>query len=194
MGDRRRAILTLILWAFLGWGAASTDAREGELTPVVRTHAPLLASMIEEGRARSATFRRLVGEVEHLHGIVYVDAGTCQRRARSCLRLNVLMSGETRLLFVEVDPRQDRTTLIASIGHELQHAVEVLSNKQVNTDSAMYLFYRREGLQSARYFETEKARRTTIAVRAELDKKEAPRPAQTDSSAVPLMATTQLEP
>jgi hypothetical protein len=47
------------------------------------------------------------------------------------------------MLWVTIDTRRVDSELIASIGHELQHAVEILSNPDVRDTAAMYIFYSR---------------------------------------------------
>jgi hypothetical protein len=57
---------------------------------------------------------------------------------------------------------------MGSIGHELQHAVEVLSTPDVTDTATMYRFYEREGRRVFGGFETEAAIRAGQNVRAEL--------------------------
>ena len=49
------------------------------------------------------------------------------------------------MLRILVDPRRIDGDLMASIGHELQHAVEVLSDRAIRSSSAMTLLYNKEG-------------------------------------------------
>jgi len=53
------------------------------------------------------------------------------------------MMGPHRVLRILVDPRAADRDLMASIGHELQHAVEVLNHRSVRSSSQMILLYRR---------------------------------------------------
>jgi len=76
-----------------------------------------------------------------------------------CL-VKVASAGAQRFLFVKVDIARADRALIGSIGHELQHAVEVLSNPAVTDYSDMYFFYkfnRDRGGFSSPYFETRAA-------------------------------------
>ena len=57
---------------------------------------------------------------------------------------------------------------MASIGHELQHAVEVLNYRSVRSSSQMILFNERICDVCGRSFETNAAVRVGNAVRAEL--------------------------
>jgi len=57
---------------------------------------------------------------------------------------------------------------MGSIGHELQHAVEVLSSPVVTNTRALYLFCQRNGIRAGSVFETAAAVRAGNAVRAEV--------------------------
>src|SRR5262249_32470243 len=98
-------------------GAASDDAG----IPVVRSSHTYIGWMRAEAAKRSATFRRLVSDIEATDGIVYVEQGACGHRVRACLALSVTPAGGYRILRVFVDARQPDWNVMASIGHELQH-------------------------------------------------------------------------
>jgi hypothetical protein len=58
--------------------------------------------------------------------------------------------------------------LIVSIGHELQHAVEALSNPNIKTSSALFFFFYLAGRPDGpRRFETEAATHVGLAVAKE---------------------------
>lgn len=57
---------------------------------------------------------------------------------------------------------------MGSVGHELQHAFEVLSHRSIRSGSAMTLFYKKEGSNEGGHFETDAAIKVGYAVRAEL--------------------------
>jgi hypothetical protein len=107
----------------------------------VRSSNASLITLIARGSEQSATFRRLIDAIDASDGIVYVEAGRC-RYSRACLT-GVSAAGTYRMLWVTVDTRRIDSELIASIGHELQHAIEILSNPNVRNTAAMYLFYSR---------------------------------------------------
>ena len=79
------------------------------------------------------------------------------------------MAGPNRLLRVVVDTEKADWDLMGSVGHELSHAVEVLSNPAVTSDVALVFFYRRGsggGVFGDR-FETKAALRAGDMIRAE---------------------------
>ena len=134
------------------------------VSPRVRSSHPYIRAMIEEAGRRSATFRRLVSDIEATDGIVYVEQGVCGHSVRACLALSVTPAGEYRILRVLVDARRRDWNVMASIGHELQHALEVLANPRVTTSEGMYLLYQREGDTMGGSFETAAAERVGTAV------------------------------
>jgi hypothetical protein len=58
---------------------------------------------------------------------------------------------------------------MGSIGHELRHAIEVVGDPTVTSNSAMYFFYLAHGTRDgSKAFETRAATDTGNAVRAEV--------------------------
>jgi hypothetical protein len=129
---------------------------------------PAIARLLDEGTTRSATFRRLVETIDATDGLVYVQEGRCGHNVRACLALSVQVAGPNRILRIVVDTRRDHDELIAAIGHELQHAVEVLSDPHVRNDPTIYFFFDRIGPTARERFETRAAIRAGTAVLAEL--------------------------
>ena len=134
----------------------------------VRSTNPLLAALILEGVERSTTFRRLIQTIDATNGLVYVEDGKCGHGVRACLVTTMTIAGPHRILRVLVDARRSERDLIGSIGHELGHAVEVLSAPGVKSSSAMYYFYTRHQSNGNGSFETQFAIDTGNAVRAEI--------------------------
>jgi hypothetical protein len=139
--------------------------------PRVRdTGDPQIAALIAEATARSATFRRLVAVIDDSDGIVYVEQGTCGHGVRACLSHSVVVAGPHRIIRIILSTRRDRVELLGALGHELQHAVEVLGQPRVRSTSAVLFFYQHEGFLIDGRFETEAALDTEAAVMAEVNK------------------------
>ena len=160
-----------------GWLASLGVLVSGIAMPVhaeriagVRTSDARLAEAIRTGADQSRTFADLVRAVAELNGIVYVEPGTCRRHARACLTAHVTTAGRHRILFVLVDPGLPESWLIELIAHELQHAVEVLSDRSVMSEASFLLLYRNigSGAGDALTFETRAAVETQAAVRREV--------------------------
>lgn len=134
----------------------------------VRTTTPALATLIQEATERSTTFRGLVETINASDGIVYVHEGECGHGVRACLAA-VIAAGPNRILQVKVDTRKADWDLMGSVGHELRHAVEVLGNPTVTSNTAMYFFYSRVGRRrTTTSFETKAAVEAGHAVRDEV--------------------------
>src|SRR5262245_38386383 len=135
----------------------------------VRGASARVVAIINKAAAQSETFRGLVDEINHTDGMVYVAEGDCGSGLRACLLLTMTMMGPHRLLRILVDPRAADRDLTASIGHELQHAVEVLTYSSVRSSSQMILLYRRIcDVCGPSFFETNAAIQAGNTVRDEL--------------------------
>ena len=166
---RRLAIQSGIVAACAGAVPAPAAAEAPPNVPRVRDNGnPSIAALIREATGRSATFRRLVETIDATDGIVYVEHGRCRRGAQAYLALSVTVAGPHRILRIFVNTRRDPTVLMASIGHELRHAVEVLSDRTVTSNRAAYFFYLREGSTAGERFETTAAIQAGRDVLAEL--------------------------
>jgi hypothetical protein len=112
-----------------------------------------------------------VDTIQTTDGIVYIEEGRCRGRVAACLSFGAVARAN-RILRVVVDPRARGDRLIGLIGHELQHAVEVLGTPAVTSSTHMYFFYlregRRPGLSGSSIFETDAAIETGHAIRAEV--------------------------
>jgi hypothetical protein len=75
-----------------------------------------------------------------------------------------------------VDDRKPDSEALVSIAHELQHALEVLSHRDVTSGAAMYGLFERIGMWRDHSFETSAAIDVEGAVRSELRKHTSSRP------------------
>jgi hypothetical protein len=130
-----------------------------------------LAAIVAEASARSSSFRQLAQAINQTDGIVYVEHGRCGHGVRACLAA-VSAAGANRIVRVRVNANDADWNLMGSIGHELQHAIEVLSNSKVTTTRALYFFYERNGIRRGNTFETAAAIQAGHAVRAEVRRSE----------------------
>jgi hypothetical protein len=137
----------------------------------VRSSSRVLVALIGQATKQSRTFRGLIETIEASDGIVYVEVGKCGSYRRACVD-GVTTAGRFRMLWIEVDTDKADVDLIASIGHELQHAVEILADSNVRSSAAMFLYYRRVGQRASgpttTAFETKAAIDAGNAVRTEI--------------------------
>ena len=141
---------------------------EPQAMPRVRSSHPYIRAIIEEAQVRSETFRGLVHAIEETNGIVYVEEGECQHGVHACLTQVITLAGEYRILHALVDARKEDWEVMSNIGHELQHALEVLRQPGVKTDQQMFYTFYKQGANAERV-ETEDAVRAGEAIRHELE-------------------------
>lgn len=148
--------------------AITAGPSESQVLPRVRSDSPAIADSIARGLPRSPTLRRLVDSINATDGLVYVDEGNCGNSANACLLSSVLIAGPYRVLRIQVNLRKGQgCDLVASIGHELQHALEVLSNARIRDHSQFYHFFDRVGTRDENRFETKAALRMGLTVAKE---------------------------
>jgi len=168
---RRQLMGTMLMTGLIGTGrpvvAASMDA---PAVGRVRSSHAVIGRVLKEASDRSQAFRRLVEIINASDGTVYVEEGQCGQGVRACL-VTVTMAGANRNLWVKVDTGAADVDLMGSIGHELQHAIEVLSDRTVTSGATMYFFYLKKGSRSQTgTFETRAAVEAGEAVRTEVRK------------------------
>jgi hypothetical protein len=161
-----------ILTAGLATGGAGRGvvAEAPSPTPRVRSSDRDLAGLIDQAARGSATFRRLITSIQASNGIVYVEPGRCGHGVRACLKMWMQVSGPNRFIRIVIDrSTSDRDVqVMGSLGHELQHAVEVLSEPAVTNGVTMYNFLRQTAPTDGNRFETTAAVNAGNAVIDEL--------------------------
>jgi hypothetical protein len=155
-----------VCWSLIGLLVLSNAAAA---MPRVRSSNLRIQSALAEAASRSATFRQLIETIEATDGIVYVEDGRCRHGVRACLSLSVSSGGGYRLLRILVDGASDLVALMATIAHELRHAIELLTEPSVTTTAAALYYYLREAPTTRDAFETSAAIRTGMVVEGELE-------------------------
>jgi bacterioferritin-associated ferredoxin len=117
----------------------------GQAVPVdhVRTTEPRIVALVEQGIARSATFRLLVDTLNASDVIVYVEPKLNHRPPSGFLAHRVVARGPARYLRIAVDLHGADERLIGLVAHELQHAVEVAQAVNVRSSQAMVELFER---------------------------------------------------
>ena len=174
----RRAGVAAVIAAVLGLASTATGATSGVLAvgqsslmapdARVRGASARLVAVINEAGARSQTFHDLVDRIGSTDGIVYVAEGQCGHGVRACLWTTMAIAGSNRVLRIIVDERTSDRDLMATIGHELQHAFEVLGDPSIRSSSEMVLRLKEMCNACGLRFETDAAIRAGNAVRDEL--------------------------
>ena len=127
-----------------------------------------LSTLIRQATDQSPTFRGIVDAIQASDGIVYVQRDRCRHYVRSCLVLWMGFLGPYRVLRVNVAAGKNDIETMASIAHELRHALEVLSEPGVRSSFGMYQLYTRNHAWRGETFETAAAIDAGNAVYKEL--------------------------
>jgi hypothetical protein len=135
---------------------AGRIAAQEASVPHVRSSDPRLAELIDQATRGSVTFRRLVDTVQASHGIVYVEPGMCGHGVRACLKMWMQVSGASRFVRIAItpSPRPCDVEVMGAIGHELQHAIEVLNEPGIRDGVTMFSYLERIAPNDQRRFET----------------------------------------
>ena len=169
----RRSMSSTVIALLLGgmtFGVRAEGDRSTGALPRVRTTNTAIATLLTEASTRSSTFRELVRTIERTDGIVYVEPGQCRHGVRACLSLSITGAGGFRILRVLVDLATNAIELMATIGHELRHALEILAEPNVRSTPDAWLYYARVAPTSLGVFETEAAITAGLAVERELNR------------------------
>jgi hypothetical protein len=164
----------------MGWTcrAAASQDPDAAVTPPsvsvsharVRGVGPRIAAVLIEAAVQSKTFRGLIEQINATDGIVYIVEGTCGHGVRACLTFTITSAGPNRVLRILIDGGKTDREAMRSMGHELRHALEVLSDPTVRSLGQMYQLYDRICNQCGGRFETNAAILAGDAVRDELQK------------------------
>lgn len=152
----------------------TSDAPRESADARVRTEDPVLSSLIRQAQDRSPTFRRMVDAIQASDGIVYVKGDRCRHGVQSCLVFWMGHAGTNRILRVNVAGDKTDIEMMASIAHELRHALEVLDEPSVRTGAGMYSLYLRNRAFRGQTFETRAAIDAGDAVYRELKRTPCP--------------------
>jgi hypothetical protein len=113
----------------------------------------------------------LVEQLETRDVIVYIEMhpGLKQQLAGRLTWLTA--AGNARYVRISLNPSLGPETLISTLGHELQHAVEVAMARHIVDETSLEGYYRQHGLQMRSHaggYDTLAARETGELVRREI--------------------------
>jgi len=153
MAHRSALALALLLT-----GLAPRASADQTLLSRVRGVDQRTVALIDEGLWRSGTLQRMIEEVAASDLIVYVSRTTLEGTLRGALRFVGVGAGGGRYLLIELnddlgaglDAPADRIAGIATLAHELQHALEVAAAADVQDLEAFEAFFGEVGTERRR--------------------------------------------
>lgn len=145
----RRLVSLALACAFAATASLIASAPSLDPSTRVRPTHSLASRLIEDGTTRSPTFRRLVSRLQRSDVIVYVSVRLDMRPSLGGSLRFLGNSTTDRFVLVTLNGQNSRQMLVALLGHELQHAVEVADAPDVRNESALADLYRRIGVRRA---------------------------------------------
>lgn len=157
--------LTLILLA----ATASPVAAELSYSHVRARH-PKVEPFLREAIDRSPLVRQLVATLDASDVIVYLEMWPMLGAAHRGAIVFAADAGGFRYLRIRLNPANPPDQMIAAIGHELQHAVEIAQAPWVRSSRDVGAYYQRIGVPGAggKGWDTHAAREAGQLVRREL--------------------------
>jgi hypothetical protein len=173
---RPRPILALMLAtaALMLLGAHSARASDAALDdPHVRPLTSGMSQFFAEGMVRSETIRSLVHRLEESDVIVYLRARPFTSTLTTGHLLFVSATPGRRYVMIEIACERSWATQLATLGHELRHAVEVAEAPSVRSDRGLAAYYSTIGIKTNigwthEEYETQAAHDAGIRVAREL--------------------------
>jgi hypothetical protein len=149
--------------------ASKADLLESPLRHV-RTTNPHVQKLLETGLSRSPTFAALLARLNASDVIVYIEQTDSMPKTLDGRLLLMPLANQQRYLRIQIARRGDTNELIALLGHELRHAVEVADATDVRDEGALERLYKRIGAPSTgmHTYDTDAAQATGRRVRKEL--------------------------
>jgi hypothetical protein len=136
--------------------------------PHVRATDPRIARLIQETVRRSPTFARLHEALQRTDVILFVEPSSTIRKSLRGQLLFVEATPFARYLRAEIRADLPRGDLIATIAHEMQHALEIGQSEAVRNGEDVEKLYRRIGSSPRDHdYDSDLAYAVGVRVRAE---------------------------
>ena len=149
----RPTLLTILLLAFSPSTLAFADplpaikpAKTIEGGPRVRPHDSRSAAIMLEGLRRSDTLRMLVERLEAHDVIVYIQMQPGMERRLGGSLTWLAATDRFRYVRISLNPTLSGPAAIATLGHELQHALEVADTPTIVDAQSLGAYYRVHGI------------------------------------------------
>ena len=124
-----RACLVVLITLLAGARAHADDTGR-ELKPRIRTTERRIRALLDEGLRHSPSLRALVARLAAADVVVYLECGRLPARLDGQLTF-VSAAGGLRYVLVQLAWDRPTARKIATLGHELQHAVEIAERPSI---------------------------------------------------------------
>ena len=168
-------MLTSVFVAFvmfaIPFSAGSGDsAGVPSRSPRVRPNDGRSANLLLQGLDRSATLRLIVERLEQSNVIAYVEMQPLKQQLAGRM-VWITANAMARYVRISLNPELPSETLVAVLGHELQHALEVAGSPSIVNEASLEAYYRKHGIAMPSHvsgWDTQAARDAGDLVRREL--------------------------
>jgi hypothetical protein len=165
-----RLLLAIVLSAVVVTSSSLAAFDDGG--PRLRPQDARLSQLLRQGAERSTTFKALVDRIEAGDVIVYLAINPLMKQAYSGMLTWMTKAGGFRYVRASISPDLTPDQMIATLAHELQHAVEVVEDSAVTDEKTLVALYKRIGSpnrsSSSTGWETVAAQEAGYQVRREL--------------------------
>lgn len=144
---------------------------KSQRSPRVRAADSRTAALLAQGLERSATIRAFVNELEQRDVIVYLEIQPALKKRLAGTLTWLSASQSHRYVRISINPELSTDLAISTMGHELQHALEVANAPDVVSEPTLERYYRTYGQENRAHingWDTEAARVAGEDVRREL--------------------------
>jgi hypothetical protein len=139
--------------------------------PRVRASDGRTATILLDGLSRSETVRALVDELDQSDVLVYLEIRWNLRRGLAGSLTWVAATASSRYLRIALSSDLTGDLMVATLAHELQHAVEIAREPAIVDSTTMAAYYATNGLSMTGHWngwDTQAARQMGDEVRREL--------------------------
>lgn len=139
--------------------------------PRVRPVNARIATLLLDGLRRSPALVQLIDQIEASDVIVYLEIQPTLRNSLAGCLTWMEQAGNYRYVRASLSGNLTAEALIATIGHELRHVVEIVEHPSVVDETSFAALYRQIGVGGSRTtnLDTREARETGALVRRDLN-------------------------
>jgi hypothetical protein len=168
-----RKVPPVVVALFVAFLPTLAAARDDSGRPGIRTTEPYIANLVEIGVKQSPSFRALVEQLDRTDVVVYVRR--VQLAPQHSGQLTFLSAvGGLRYVMVRLAFDRPVREKLATLGHELQHALEIAARADIVDADSLASALEEFGIEQGGYggigrsFETAAAREVGIRIRKEV--------------------------
>ena len=140
-------VAALALLAPVSAAAEETAAMAApRFSPRVRPHDSRSAAILLRGIERSTTLRLIVDQLESRDVIVYIEMQSALKQQLAGRLTWLTAAGNSRYVRISLNSTLGPEVLVSTLGHELQHALEIALAPNIVDEASLEAHYKRHGI------------------------------------------------